>query len=81
MEQFGEESVAFKATAGLRREINPRDFRFKPRLMTVAQLVEHYRQRELTPENEWKTHSTRVTYKGYLSKWIVPRWGKQTWPE
>lgn len=78
VEQFSEVSAAFKATAGLRREINPRDLRLRPRLITVAQLVEHYRQRELTPDNEWKTHSTRVTYKGYLNKWIVPRWGKQT---
>jgi hypothetical protein len=42
-EQWREGSVAFKATASLRREINPHDFRLKPRLMTVTQLVEHYR--------------------------------------
>ncbi len=38
-------------------------------------MVEHYRQRELATDNEWKTLSTRVTYEGYLRKWIVPRWG------
>jgi len=37
-------------------------------------LVEHYRQRELNPDTVWKTHSTKVTYKGYLNKWIMPRW-------
>lgn len=78
VEQLEEASVAFKTTAGLRREINSHDFRLRPRFLTVAQLVEHYRQRELTPENEWKTHSTLTTYNGYLNKWIVPRWGQQT---
>jgi integrase len=43
--------------------------------LTLAELVEHYRQRELATENEWKTLSTRTTYEGYLRKWIVPRWG------
>jgi hypothetical protein len=33
------------------------------------------RQRELAEDKEWKTLSTRVTYEGYLRKWIVPRWG------
>jgi len=37
--------------------------------------VDHYRQRELEPDKLWKSHSTKVTYKGYLNKWIVPRWG------
>ena len=43
--------------------------------MGVAELVAHDRQKELTADNEWKTLSTRVTYEGYLRKWIVPRWG------
>jgi integrase len=43
--------------------------------LTFAELVEHYRQKELAADNEWKTLSTRVTYEGYLRKWIVPRWG------
>jgi hypothetical protein len=36
---------------------------------------DHYRLKELATDNEWKTLSTRVTYEGYLRKWIVPRWG------
>jgi integrase len=43
--------------------------------LRLAELVEHYRQKELATDNEWKTLSTRVTYEGYLRKWIVPRWG------
>ena len=36
----------------------------------------HYRERELDPDTVWKTHSTKVTYEGYINKWILPRWGK-----
>lgn len=78
VEQFKDESVAVKAIVPLRREINAHARRLRARLLTLAQLVEHYKQRELAPENEWTTHSTKETYKGYLRKWIVPRWGTYT---
>jgi integrase len=42
---------------------------------SVSELTDHYRQRELKPDITWKTHSTKVTYEGYLRKWILPRWG------
>lgn len=75
VEQFKDESVATRVIVPLRREINSPAHRLRARLLTLAQLVEHYKQRELAPENEWTTHSTKETYKGYLRKWIVPRWG------
>jgi hypothetical protein len=78
VEQFKDESLAVKAIIPLRREINSHAHRLRARLLTLAQLVEHYKQRELAPENERMTHSTKETYKGYLRKWIVPRWGTYT---
>jgi len=42
--------------------------------MTVAELVEHYRQRELTSDNTWKSYSTKRGYECYLKNWIVPHW-------
>jgi hypothetical protein len=42
--------------------------------------VNHYRQRELATDHTWKTHSTKVTYQGYLNKWILPRWESYTLP-
>ena len=80
VEEFKNESVAIKAIVALRREINSNDVRLKmrARLLTIAALVEHYEQRELAPDNELRTHSTKVTYRGYLRKWIVPRWGTCT---
>ena len=78
VEQFKDESVATRAIVPLRREINSPAHWLRARLLTLAQLVEHYKQRELAPENERTTYSTKETYKGYLRKWIVPRWGTYT---
>ena len=78
VEQFRNESRAIKAIVALRRDINFHDARLRSRLLTLAQLVAHYKKRELAPENAWKTYSTKVTYRGYLRKWIVPRWGTYT---
>jgi integrase len=75
LDTFRDEAVALKAIAALRRDININDARLRAKPLTLAELADHYRQRELATENEWKTLSTRTTYEGYLRKWIVPRWG------
>lgn len=75
VEQFADEASARQAIAALDIDINYRDPRTKANLTTVSQLADHYRQRELQPDKVWKTHSTKVTYEGYLNKWILPRWG------
>jgi len=41
-----------------------------------ADLVDHYRLKELIPENnDRKSYSTKMAYKSYLTNWIIPRWG------
>ena len=44
--------------------------------MTVAQLCDHFEQRELARENTWRSHATKIVYKAYLSRWIRPHWQK-----
>jgi integrase len=44
--------------------------------MTVAQLCDHFEQRELAMENTWRSHATKKVYKAYLSRWIRPHWQK-----
>jgi len=78
IEQFKNESAAAKAIVALRREIKGHDCRWRKRLLTLRHLVEHYKQRELGSDNDWKTYSTKSAYQGYLRKWIVPRWGSFT---
>ncbi len=73
--QFADESAALRMITALRRDINLGSARLGAKPITVSELVDHYRQRELEPDTAWKTHSTKVTYQGYLNKWILPRWG------
>jgi len=42
-------------------------------LVTFQALVDHYCQTELLAEN--KTEKTRKTYRVYLRRWILPKWG------
>jgi len=72
---LADEAAARQAIAALRLEFNRGGAWLKTRSATVFDLVSHYRKRELDPDTVWKTHSTKVTYEGYLNKWILPRWG------
>src|ERR1700730_16450907 len=75
VKQFKNKVAARKATTGLVREINCQDLRVKFTTMTFGQLAEHYRQRELRPNNHDKNYSTKAGYDCYLRKWIVPLLG------
>ena len=73
--QLADEAAAGQAISALRLEFNRGGAWLKTRSMTVSDLVSHYRARELDTDTVWKTYSTKITYEGYLNKWIVPRWG------
>ena len=60
---------------GILLEINLGDPRFPTSSLTLSQLAEHYRQRELLFEDSWKSYSTKQGYEIYLKRWIVPKWG------
>jgi hypothetical protein len=76
VKQFKTEASARKGIAGLIREINFGEIRFRTTTMTVGELVDHYRLRELMQDNTWKSYSTKRGYESYLKNWIVPHWGK-----
>ncbi len=73
--QFRDKDAAVRAISALRRDINMANPRGKGKPLTLSQLADHYSQRELSPNCRWKTHSTKLGYRGYLRKWIIPRWG------
>jgi len=75
VEQLVDEAAARQAISPLLPELNRGGAGLKTRSMTISDLVSHYRERELDPDTVWKTHSPKVTYEGYLNKWILPRWG------
>jgi integrase len=78
VDEFPDESSARQRVTALGLEINRSDARMKHRPLTISELVDHYRQHELKPDTVWKTYSTKVTYQGYLRKWILSRWGAYT---
>ncbi len=73
IEQLADEAAARQAISALHLEFNRGGAWLKTRSTTVSDLVSHCRERELDPDTVWKTHSTKVTYEGYLNKWILPR--------
>ena len=74
VEKLADETAARQAVAGLHLDINHADARERSKRLILSQLVEHYRQCELNRDTVWETHSTKVTYEGYLNKWILPCW-------
>src|SRR5205814_9753654 len=61
IDEFPDESAARQRVIALGLEINCSDIRMKDMPLTMSELVDHYRQRELKPDTVWKTYSTKVT--------------------
>lgn len=57
--QFADESAALRTITALHRDINLGNARLRAKPITVSELVDHYRQRELEPDTAWKTHRPR----------------------
>jgi integrase len=73
--RYSDADSARKAVTGLLAEINSDDLPHGPLPMTVAEVCDHFDQRELTKDNTWRSYSTKKTYKVYLKRWIIPEWG------
>src|SRR5215472_3026441 len=76
VEQYPDENAARRSVVGLVLEINTDGRATNSSPMTVAQLCDHFEQRELAKENTWRSHATKKIYKAYLSRWIRPHWQK-----
>jgi integrase len=73
--QFEKREDALRAISALQRDINHAGKRQWSTAITMRELFDHYRQRELLADNTSKTSSTKHAYEGYITKWISPRWG------
>ena len=70
------EASALKAAQALRINANQQTPLTESGPGTFAELVAHYRLKELAGENQGrKAFSTRAAYESYLKSWILPRWG------
>ena len=74
VEQYADEDAARRTVVGLISEINSRGGSEHERRMMVAQLCDHFEQRELAKENTWRSHATKKIYKAYLNRWVRPHW-------
>jgi integrase len=75
VERFKTEADARKIAEGIVLEINSGDPRLGTSVLTMSQLIEHYRRRELAVDNNWKSYATKMGYENYLKRWIAPKWG------
>jgi hypothetical protein len=62
VDQYPNVFEARSAVRGILLEINPGDPRLPTSSLTLSQLAEHYRQRELLLEDSWKSYSTKQGY-------------------
>jgi len=70
------EAAALKAAHALRIDANQETTQAEGGPSTIAELVAHYRLKELAGEDQGrKAFSTRAAYECYLTGWILPRWG------
>jgi len=76
VEQYPDENAARQAVVGLVSEIATSARPMNTVAMTIAQLCDHFAQRELAKDNSWRSHATKKIYQAYLTRWIRPHWHK-----
>lgn len=70
------EAAALRAAQALRIDANQQAPQTEGGPSTIADLVAHYRLKELAGEDQGrKAFSTRAAYECYLKTWVLPRWG------
>jgi integrase len=74
VERYPDEAAARTAMAIFLAELNSGKARISSGSITVAQLCDHFEQRELTKDNTWRSYSTKKTYQTYLTRWVLPHW-------
>ena len=73
VEEFRTQREALNHIQMLRININ-QPIAISP-LVTFETLVDHYCRTELPADN--KTEKTRTTYRVYLQRWVLPKWGPE----
>jgi len=73
--QYPDAQAARHATTALLAHINAGASENGGCKITVEQICEHFEQRELRSADSFRSFATVKTYRGYIRKWIKPRWG------
>jgi integrase len=75
LEEYSDVDAARCAVTGLMAKVNSANPRKGQDSTTIAQLCNHFDQRELAQSNSWRSYATKKCYAVYLKRWIVPHWG------
>jgi integrase len=73
--QYPDSQAARCATIALLAHINVGSDERGACKLTIEQICEHFEQRELRSGDSFRSFATVKTYRGYIRKWIKPRWG------
>lgn len=75
LKQYKTETAAWKAIELIRLNLNAG--KNAGPIMSFRTLADHYSQHEMPMDNhEEKAWSTKNTNRGYLRKWVMPKWGE-----
>ena len=74
VERYPDAAAARTAMTIVLAELNSGKARISSSSITVAQLCDHFEQRELGKDNTWRGYSTKKTYQAYLTRWVLPHW-------
>ena len=75
VEQYPDANAARAAAGALLAQINAHFNHNNACRITVTQICEHFEQKELRSGDSFRGFATVKTYRGYIRKWIKPRWG------
>jgi integrase len=81
VEEYPTESSALRAAEALRLVINQEQPPTAQQPISLASLIEHFKQTELGPmpegadREEGRAYSTRSVYTEFLDRWVLPKWG------
>lgn len=81
VKHYADESSARRAVVGLIAEINADPGLSNSWTITVAELCDHFEQRELAEHNAWRSYATKKIHKAYLNRWVRPHWQRYTLAE
>jgi len=75
VEQYPDGKAVRVAAAALLAQLNADCNHNRGCKTTVEQICEHFEQKELRSGDSFRSFATVKTYRGYIRKWVKPRWG------
>jgi integrase len=78
VEQYADAAAVRHAAFGLISEASLRSHKNHVGEITIDQLCAHFERSEMRPDTSLWSVATQKTYRGYMRRWISPRWGSRS---